>query len=74
MNVVPVAGDGDGDDQNDDYDEANVFQPEVLRRASGVKFALPTFFSTAAGHRIILAESKSRSGVAAHYHDIHPPV
>jgi hypothetical protein len=73
MNIVPIAGDGDGQNENGDDDEANVFQPQVSRNIFGVKFTLAAFFWTAACHRIILAESQSGSSVADD-HDIDSPV
>jgi predicted amidohydrolase len=32
VNVVPVASDGDGENKNDDYDQADILQPLVRRR------------------------------------------
>ena len=32
MDVMPVASDGDGENKNDDYDEADILQPLVRRR------------------------------------------
>ena len=34
MNVVPVTSDGDGEDKNNDYDEADILQPSVRRRTT----------------------------------------
>jgi hypothetical protein len=34
MNVVPVTSDGDGEDKDNDYDEADVLQPSVRRRTT----------------------------------------
>jgi hypothetical protein len=31
MNVMPIARDGDGENENDDYDEANILEPSVRR-------------------------------------------
>jgi hypothetical protein len=31
MDVVPVSRDGDGENKNNDYDEADILQPSVLR-------------------------------------------
>ncbi len=32
MDVVPVAGEGDGENENNDYDEADILQPFVWCR------------------------------------------
>lgn len=73
MNIVPIAGDGDGQNENGDHDEANVFQPQVSWNIFGVELMLTAFLWTAACHRIILAESESGSSVADD-HDVDSPV
>ena len=34
MDVVPVAGNGDSENEDDDYDEADILQPSVWRGRS----------------------------------------
>jgi hypothetical protein len=35
MNVMPVASEGHGENENDDYDKADILQPSVWRTAAG---------------------------------------
>ena len=77
---MPVAGEGDCKNKNDDYDQPDVLQPLVWRgpalsasRRGPARVSLPAR-SSRASHSVIVIERRSRRTRLAGNHNIYPAI